>query len=175
MEKVINVDKLCSLYEDYVILAGLTDNINFGLDGTVTCVLGNTTRTIDGLEISQEGYHTFIGDWVALYCGYEDLESVPEDNLWLLSVADALCMSAPLGQIVDVVSEYEQRMAYLFDSPIGPAGDIDLTIVTHPDTNNSVYITFEDTTYEARSLEETHEILRKYLCSTSHEFTCLSC
>lgn len=172
MEKVISDDKLCSLYEDYVILAGLTDNINFGLDGTVTCVLGNTTRTIDGLEISQEGYHTFIGDWVALYYGYEDLESVPEDNLWLLSVAKSLCMTAPSGPTVELVNDDRKSIARLFGSRIWLSVDDDLTIGTHPDTNSSVYITFDDTTYEARSLEETHEILRKYMCSTTHGFTC---
>ena len=151
MEKVISDDKIGELYEEYVFLSDIMDDITFSLNGTVTCVLGDTTLSTNTVEITDTEYRKFLGDCIALYCGYES----PEDDLWLLSVVEAILVTYSLGLSIERIDEDGQHTAYLYDETADKSTYPSMTIIDQTGNKDSkVIITSDEGTFEVRTLDE---------------------
>lgn len=151
MESIISDNKLSGLYEDYVFLSELMDDITISLNGTVTCVLGDTALSADTTEITEEEYRTFIGDCIAIYCGYERLE----EDLWLLSVVEAILVTYPLGLSIEKTKGGGQHTAYLYDETADKSTYPSMTIIDQTGNKDSkVIITSDEGTFEVRTLDE---------------------
>lgn len=162
MEKVISDYKLSELYEDYVFLSELMDDITFSLDGTVTCVLGDTALSADTTEITEEEYRTFIGDCIALYCGYEN----PENNLWILCIVEAILVTYPLGLSIEKTKGGGQLTAYLYEETVYETILPSMSIIDQTDDKDSkVIITSDEGTYDVRTLDQARDVIKsiKYI------------
>lgn len=162
MKKVISDDKLSELYEEYVFLSELMDDITISLNGTVTCVLGDTVLSADTREITEEEYRTFIGDCIALYCGYERLE----EDLWLLSVVEAILVTYSLGLSIERIDEDGQHTAYLYDETADKSTYPSMTIIDQTGNKDSkVIITSDEGTYDVRTLNQARDVIKsiKYI------------
>ena len=162
MKKVISDDKLCGLYEEYVFLSELMDDITFNLNGTVTCVLGDTTLSTNTVEITDTEYRKFLGDCIALYCGYESTE----EDLWLLSVVEAILVTYPLGLSIERIDEYGQHTACLYDETADKSTRPSMAIIDQTGNKDSkVIITSDEGTYDVRTLDQARDVIKsiKYI------------
>ena len=162
MKKVISDNKLCSLYEEYVFLSELMDDVTISLNGTVTCVLGDTTLSTNTVEITYTEYRKFLGDCIALYCGYERLE----EDLWLLIVIEAILVTYPLGLSIERIDEDGQHTAYLYDETADKSTYPSMTIIDQTGNKDSkVIITSDEGTYDVRTLDQARDVIKsiKYI------------